>query len=146
MKPTQISTITLFPSIVIHAYHKQDTLSFYFWVLVLISSVMHHFTKFNYPREQRTKTLYHHFDIFCVCVLNFCLFFKAYSYSEYTLYFAVSWSVWISAVLLFILSNYLQILLNDSDETVSEFCHGVWHILPTLAAHMFLFVYKKRIL
>jgi len=142
MKPTQISTIVLIPLSLVHAYQKQNAV-FYYWLLVLVSSVMHHFTKFDYPKEEREKTLAHHFDIVCVVALNLFAVQEIYQHTQPTMYFATGWSVYAVAIGMFVIGKQRKVLKFDPDEATAELCHAMWHVIPHVVTHMFLFVYQK---
>ena len=145
MKPTQISTIVLMPLTVMHAHYVQNDIAFYLWFLVLVSSVLFHFTKFEVPLKERKHLLVYYFDIGCVCLLNVGIIYDVYIHSSYTGYFAIGWGMYIAAIVTFMMGNHLQILMFDKDEELRDISHAIWHILPNLATHMYLAVYQKRI-
>lgn len=144
LEPTQLSTITLFPITILHSYYKQNDIGFYLWFLVLLSSVLWHFKKFDVPRAERPTHILHRLDVSCVCILNIGSMYEIYRNTEYTLYYATTWALYGGTLATFIYGGMTQTLMNDPDERIAEWSHAIWHIFPTLVANLYLVVYEKK--
>ena len=144
LKPTQLMTVVLMPITLTHAYYKQNTIVFLFWLLVFITSVIYHFKKFDYPRHERSSLLFYKFDIIAANLLNIVQVYDIYQHTQYTLYFATGWLIYIYALGIFIWGNLTNTLIFDTNELIAEQYHAMWHTLPFLVTNMYLFTYKTE--
>ena len=143
MSLTQITTLLMSLNI-IHSYYKQNTVLFIAWLSLYTTSLIYHFTKYNYPQELRTKRFIFILDVIC-CIFvylgalyNFCIYKLPKPYSIYL------YLLHVSCPLIFIPAAYYNIMMWDKDYYTSEIWHAIFHIVVYTETHIFLYLHIKN--
>jgi len=146
LQPTQLSTILCMPPVLLHAYVKQNDIFFFFWLCTFVTSVIWHFKKFEYSYAIRSKQFYHTLDIVSVVTLNLATSYEVCRHFEFTPYYMTGWAVYLFTLAVFLIGVGTGRWMGDPREHVAERWHALWHVLPTVASHMFLAIYKRPML
>ena len=145
LQPTQLSTILFMPPVLLHAYVKQNDIFFFFWLCCLVTSVIWHFKKFEYPYAIRPKQIYYTLDVTTVVILNLACSYEICRYFEFTPYHIFGWTMYFFTLAVFLIGVGTNRWMGDPREHVAERWHGIWHFLPTFCSHLFLAVYKRPV-
>lgn len=142
MSLTQMTTILMSLNI-IHSYYKQNTILFIAWLSLYTTSIIYHFTKYQYPLELRTNRFIFILDVAC-CVFvylgalyNFYIYKIPKPYSTYIYLSHFSWPI------IFIPAAYFNIMMWDKDQFISEIWHAMFHLVVYIESHMFLYFVKN---
>jgi hypothetical protein len=139
MYPTQITTL-LQPSLLIHAYYKQNTPLFLAYVGLYTTSILYHFTKFNKPPNLKLIKLLCEIDMaFCAYLYGSALYdFFTRNTIKYP-YSAICVAFHVFLPLFFMVPFRYKILMWHPDTQVSETWHSIFHLLVYADNHLYLY-------
>lgn len=132
MTCTQISVLFMISNI-IHSYIRQNHLLFLSWLAVYTTSIIYHYTKFNYPPPHRFRTLQYYSDISMVYIAYVIVFYELYVNSFYVLTL-----FHLSIPFVFFGSFYKQMLMWSQNEIISELWHSILHYFVIINSHIYL--------
>lgn len=139
MIPTQLTTL-LQPTILMHAYYKQNTPLFLSWLGLYSTSTIYHFTKRYYPVETRYSSLICKLDfLFCGVVYIAAIYDIIYRKTIKRPYSDVCIVFHIFLPTMYIGSSKFNALMWHPEFHVADTWHAIFHILVYFINHFYLY-------
>ena len=131
----QISVLVM-SSNIMHAYVKQNDMVFLTWLALYTTSLLYHYTKFNYPVSERFKTPFFYTDVSTVYLTYMIGLYELYRSHAY-----LSCITHLSTPFLYFGSSYKHRFMWSEDEKLREFWHSMFHYFVILQSHIYLYLY-----
>ena len=139
MLPTQVTTL-LQPTILIHAYYKQNTPLFLSWLAIYSTSMLYHFSKIKYPQGIRTNTFLCTLDMFFCGILYISALYDygfrsriERPYSDICVLFHIFLPSF------FIFSLKMNAFMWNPNSDISELWYSFFHVLIYFDNHIYLY-------
>jgi hypothetical protein len=127
---TKISALFMISNI-IHSYIKQHDLLFFSWLSVYTTSLIYHYTKFNYSRSERDKTPQYYIDVTAVYLAYVLGFYEWYNNFIFL-------PLHLTIPFVYFVGYKKRILMWCEDENQRELYHSMFHYFVIIQSHMYL--------
>jgi len=142
LQPTQITTLLMLGNIW-HGFIKQNHLLMAAGLSVYTTSLLYHFTKFDFPYEVRTQRPIFEYDILA-CIFLFlaglCEGHRTYVSPKY---YKILLAFHIFNPIFFAVTSYYKVAVWSEDPWTAELWHAGYHLFTQFQIHLFLFVYEE---
>jgi hypothetical protein len=142
LQPTQLTTLLGIGNI-LHAYVRQNNVMMATNLAVYTTSLLYHFTKFDYPLHLRTRRPIFTYDIIACIFLFLGGFYEGHTTYIPPNYYKVLLALHLFNPFFFIGTSYFKVAVWSENPDTAERWHAAYHIFTQLQVHLFLSVYKK---
>lgn len=142
LQPTQLTTL-LGVGNILHAYVRQNNVMMATNLAVYTTSLLYHFTKFNYPLHMRTRRPIFTYDIIACIFLFLGGLYEGHATYIPPNYYKVLLALHLFNPLFFIGTSYYKVAVWSENPDTAERWHAAYHIFTEFQVHLFLSVYKK---